>query len=72
MLRDFGNLLNLFEPQLLILENVAVIKPSGLLPNGSAAKNPPAVQETQEIHVQSPGGEDPLEEEMATHSSILA
>ena len=32
-------------------------------------KNPPAKQETQ---VQSLGGEDPLEKEMATHSSILA
>ena len=32
-------------------------------------KNLPAMQETQ---VQSLGGEDPLEEEMATHSSILA
>ena len=32
-------------------------------------KNPPAVQETW---VQSLGGEDPLEEEMATHFSILA
>ena len=32
-------------------------------------KNPPAVQETQ---VQSLGQEDPLEEEMATHASILA
>ena len=29
------------------------------------------VQETQETQVQSPGGEEPLEEEMATHSSIL-
>ena len=35
-------------------------------------KNPPAMQETQEMRVQSPGREDPLEEEMATHSSILA
>ena len=26
----------------------------------------------EEIQVQSLGGEDPLEEEMATHSSILA
>ena len=26
----------------------------------------------QEMRVQSPGGEDPLEEEMVTHSSILA
>ena len=31
-------------------------------------KNLPVVQETQ---VQSLGGEDPLEEDMATHSSIL-
>ena len=33
------------------------------------AKNSPAMQETQ---VPSLGWEDPLEEEMATHSSILA
>ena len=32
-------------------------------------KNPPAIQERQ---VQSLGQEDPLEEEMATHSSILS
>ena len=32
-------------------------------------KNPPAMQETQ---VQSLGQEDPLEEDMATQSSILA
>ena len=32
-------------------------------------KNPPATQETQ---VRSPGREDPMEEEMATHSNILA
>ena len=32
-------------------------------------KNPPTMQETW---VQSLGQEDPLEEEMATHSSILA
>ena len=36
---------------------------------GSDVKNPPAMQETQ---VRSLGWEDPLEEEMATHSSILA
>ena len=35
-------------------------------------KNPSAMQETQETRVQSLGREDPLEEEMATHSSILA
>ena len=32
-------------------------------------KNPPTVQETR---VRSLGQEDPLEKEMATHSSILA
>ena len=32
-------------------------------------KSPPAKQETQ---VRSLGGQDPLEKEMATHSSILA
>ena len=35
-------------------------------------KNPLQVQEAQETRVQSLGREDPLEEEMATHSSILA
>ena len=30
------------------------------------------MQEMQETQVQSLGGEDPLEEEMVTHSSILA
>ena len=35
-------------------------------------KNPPAVQETQEIQVRSLGEKDLLEEEVATHSSILA
>ena len=38
-------------------------------PGGSAVKNPPAMQETW---VRSLGEEDFLEEEMATHSSILA
>ena len=35
-------------------------------------KNLPAVQEVQETWVRSLGWKDPLEEEMATHSSILA
>ena len=34
-------------------------------------KNKPAMKETQETWVQSLGQEDPLEKEMATHSSIL-
>ena len=38
-------------------------------PGGSVVKNLPIMQETG---VQSLGQEDPLEKEMATHSSILA
>ena len=40
--------------------------------SGAVAKNPPAVQEIQETWVLSLGQEDPLEEEMASYSSILA
>ena len=39
---------------------------------GSAVKNPPAMQEMQEMWVQSMGQRDALEETMATHTSILA
>ena len=35
-------------------------------------KNPPAIRERQGDVVSAPGQEDSLEEEMATHSSILA
>ena len=38
-------------------------------PGGSVVKNPPA--NTRDMH-SFPGREDPLEKEMATHSSILA
>ena len=38
-------------------------------PGGSVVKNPPA---KQELWVRSLGWEDPLEQEMATHSSFLA
>ena len=38
-------------------------------PKGSVVKNPPAMQE---VWVQSLGLEDPLEEDLATRSSILA
>ena len=41
----------------------------GGFPGGSVVKNPPAMQETQ---VRPLGQEDTLENEMATHSSILA
>ena len=49
-----------------ILENVLGF------PGGSMVKNPPAMQEPQEMRVQSLGWENPLEEGMATHYSILA
>ena len=45
---------------------------NGAFPDGSTGKNPPAMQETQEILDQSLDWEDALEEEMATHSSNLA
>ena len=43
-----------------------------LEPSGSVIKKPPPMEEMQEMWVRSLGGEDPLQEEMATHSSILA
>ena len=39
-------------------------------PSHSAVKKLPAMQEPQETPVQFLGQEDPLEEEMVTHSSI--
>ena len=44
----------------------------GCLKDGSWVKNLSVIQETQKMWVQSLGQEDPLEEETATHSSILA
>ena len=38
----------------------------------SGKKNPPVVLETQKTQVQSLGREDPLEEGMTTHSTIIA
>ena len=40
-----------------------------VFPGGQMVKNPPAMQETW---IQSLGWEDPLEEEMVTHSSFLS
>ena len=54
----------------LISQSALVPTKSNLsFPSGSAVKNSPAVQDTA---VQSLGQEDPLVEEMATCSSILA
>jgi len=44
----------------------------GGFPSGTEVKNLSAMQETPETWVQSQGQEDLLEEEMATHSRILA
>ena len=41
-------------------------------PGGSAVKNLPAMQETQEMQIQTLGQKDPLEKGIATHSTILA
>ena len=43
---------------------------SGFL-GGAVVKNPPAKQEMKEARIQPLGWEDPLEKEMATHSSVL-
>ena len=44
----------------------------GGFPDGSAGNNLPAMQQMRKMLVLSLGQEDPLEKEMATHSSILA
>ena len=43
-----------------------------VFPGAPVVKNPPAIQEPQEMRDLSLCQEDPLEKEMATHSSILA
>ena len=42
------------------------------IPGGLVVKNLSAVQKPEEMWVQSLGQEDPLEEAMATYSSMLA
>ena len=44
----------------------------GFAGGGSVVKNPPAMQEPQETGICSLNRENPLEEEMATHSKSLA
>ena len=48
------------------------VKQKGIPRVAQWVKNTAAMQETQEMQVQSLGWEDPLEKKMATHSSILA
>ena len=63
-LDEFVSLLNCVSSQIESLVLVALG-----FPGGSVVKNPSA---KQEMWVQSLGWEDPLEKEMATHSTILA
>ena len=51
---------------------MAILNESMGIPGDSVVKNLPAVEETQESWVRSLDWEEPLEEEIATHSSILA
>ena len=63
------------EPKLLCLPlacQFSVMTSQMGFPGGSVVKNQPAILKPQEIQFQSLGFEDSLEEEMATHSSILA
>ena len=69
-----------------VLRSLHNVFGAGVLPGGSAVKNPPTIQEMQETRVpslgqdqeiqetqiQSQGWKDPLEEGTATHSSVLA
>ena len=58
------------EPPLPVPNGIQALLPRKFsFPVAQAVKNLPAVQETQ---VRSPGGKDPLEKEMATHSGIRA
>ena len=60
-----------FIPLLHLQNNVfdTITSLKGNFPGGAVVKNLPAIQEMQ---VLSPGQEDPLEKEMATHSNVLA
>ena len=51
-------------------EKTALSKPG--FPGDTTVNNPSTMQETQETWAQSLGWKDPLEKEMATHSSISA
>ena len=59
-------------PQNVTKDNSGTLLCRRVSPVAQLVKNPRALQETQETKFQSPGGEYPLEEEMATHSSIVA
>ena len=50
----------------------SIMQMMGFSPGVQLVKNPPAMQKTQEMQFRSLGQEDPLEEKIATYSSILA
>ena len=54
------------------LMNICLAQVYKGFPGGSVVKKPPAMQEMQETWVRFVGWDDPMEKEMATHSSILA
>ena len=54
------------------MKNYIIVFMIKQFPGGSAVKNLPTMQETQETRFQSLGQEDALEKKMATQSSILA
>ena len=54
------------------LQSLKLASPKTTCTMARWVKNPPAMQESQEMQVLFLGQEDPLEEEMATPSSILA
>ena len=56
----------------LLLTEIGYHYPREASLGASAVNNPPAMQEMWETQVRSLGWEDPLEENMATLSSILA
>ena len=59
--------------KLIIFSEFTLVSEQVGFPGGSMVKNSPAMQEeSQEMQVQFLSWEDPLEEGMATHSSILA
>ena len=68
----FSTLKDIFRCHNWEVENRSHLTDRGV-PGGSVVKNQPAMQETrQKPQVRSLGGEETLEKEMVTHSSILA
>ena len=67
--QHFANYMSFFPIRWQVFFDMHVFISQTILPGNSVVKNPPAKQETW---IRSLGWEDPLEKEMATHSSILA